>query len=527
MPTSIPLAGLPQFATLNSDSAAPSTTPTQLRGLARFTAEHRAQLADALLADLRRWDAPEAACAAAELLRQPNTYAVVTGQQAGLLTGPLYSIYKAIGAAIHARLLAEQHPEFQFVPVFWIEGDDHDIAEASAIGLLDRAGKPATLRYDDGDPRPLHVGDRVVTHSAISALAEALSEQLLPTDFSDAAAGLLAESYRPGETLADGFARAFYAMLGDTPIVLLSSRSAGLKRLAGDLFAAAIQNRDQAFRLLSDSTESLRGAGLPAPIEPKPGMLFLTHEGQRRGLEPEGDGYRIKGADAWIAETELAEIAANAPERLSPNVVLRPIIQDGMLPTAAYIGGPAELAYQRQIAPLYQLFGMEPPQLIARPFATLLEPKARRVIEQGKWGLPQLLNPEFDPATALLDNQMNAELQAAAERAIALVGNAEQELAEITGAIDASLKGALGAAATAARKQFDDFSKRLRSALKKREQTEIDRLAAAQTLLLPGGALQERFLNPIYLINKFGLEGLRRVLAQIEAGEGVMQVIEV
>ena len=138
-----------------------------------------------------------------------------------------------------------------------------------------------------------------------------------------------------------------------------------------------------------------------------------------------------------------------------------------------------------------------------------------------------MLNPEFDPATALLDNQMNAELQAAAERAIALVGNAEQELAEITGAIDASLKGALGAAATAARKQFDDFSKRLRSALKKREQTEIDRLAAAQTLLLPGGALQERFLNPLYLVNKFGLEGLRRVLAQIEAGEGVMQVIEV
>lgn len=524
MPSSIPLSQLPQFATLKMDTA---TVPIPLRGIARFAPGHRAQLADALLADLRRWEAPASACAAAELLRQPNSYAVVTGQQAGILTGPLYSIYKGIGAAIHSRLLQEQHPGCQFVPVFWIEGDDHDIAEASAIGVLDRAGTPTTLGYDDGDPRPLHVGDRVVAHSAISALAESLRQHLLPTDFSDAALQLLTESYRPGETLADGFARAFYRMLGDTPIVLLNSRSALLKRLAADLFATAIQQRDPAFQLLSEFTESLRAAGLPTPIEPKPGMIFLTHNGQRRGLEQEGEGYRVKATEEWMTETELAEIAANAPERLSPNVVLRPIIQDGILPTAAYIGGPAELAYQRQIAPLYQLFGMEAPALIARPFVTLLEPKVRRVTEQGRWQIEQLLNPEFDPAAALIDNQLNAELQSAAERAIALVNDAEQEFAGLTGQIDASLKGALGAAATGARKQFEDFSKRLRSALKKREQTEIDRLRAAQTLLLPGGTLQERFLNPIYLINKFGVDGLRNIIAQLEAGEGVMQVIEV
>lgn len=524
MPTILPLANLPHFATLKTDKDA-SAIP--LRELSRYTPEHRAQLADALIADLRRWNAPESASAAAALLRQPNTYAVVTGQQAGVLTGPLYSIYKAIGAAIHARLLVEQYPQFQFVPVFWIEGDDHDIAEASAIGLIDRAGKPMTLRYDDGDPRPLHVGDRVVNNEGLGRLADSLQEHLLPTDFSSMALALLTESYRPNETLADGFARAFYAMLGDTNIVLLTSRSVPLKRLASDLFATAIQNRDEAFSVLSDSTESLRAAGLPTPIEPKPGMLFLTHNGERRGLEQEGEGYRIKGTEESITQAELEQIAATTPERLSPNVTLRPIIQDGILPTVAYIGGPAELAYQRQMAPLYKLFGMDAPALIPRPFVTLLEPKVRRVVESGKWSLEQLLHPEFDPATALLDNELNSQLQSAAERALALVNSAEQEFAELTGQIDASLKGALGAAATAARKQFDDFSKRLRSGLKKREQTEIDRLTAAQALLLPNGTLQERFLNPIYLINKFGLDGMRTIITHIEAGEGMMQVIEV
>lgn len=524
MPTSIPLAHLSQFSTLKVDKHA---TQIPLRDRSRYTPEHRAQLADALIADLHRWDAPVSACAAAELLRQPNTYAVVTGQQAGVLTGSLYSIYKAIGAVIHARLLRGEYPEFQFVPVFWIEGDDHDIAEASAIGLLDRAGKPITLHYDDGDPRPLHVGDRLVSQAGLATFAESLREHLLPTDFSDRAVGLLIESYRPSETLADGFARAFYAMLGDTNIVLLNSRSAPLKRLAADLFATAIQKRDEAFQMLSVSTGSLKAAGLPTPIEPKPGMLFLTHNGERRGLEQEGERYRIKGTEEWITESELQQTAANRPDLLSPNVTLRPIIQDGILPTVAYIGGPTELAYQRQMAPLYKLFGMDAPALIPRPFVTLLEPKVRRVIESGKWSLEQLLHPEFDPAIALLDNELNAQLQSAAERALALVNSAEHEFAELTGQIDASLKGALGAAATAARKQFDDFSKRLRSGLKKREQTEIDRLTAAQTLLLPNGTLQERFLNPIYFINKFGLEGMQNIIAQIEAGEGIMQVINV
>lgn len=521
MPTHIPLLRLPQFETSGLREPIDARMIV-LRNLSRFTPEHRAILADALLADLHRWNAPPQAIAAAERLRQPNAYAVVTGQQAGLLTGPLYSIYKAMGAVIQGR-----RPDYQFVPVFWIEADDHDFAEASAVGVLDRAGKPAMLRYDDGDPRPLHVGDRVVSQEGLLALAESLRQHLLPTDFSDAAIGLLTDSYRPGETLADGFARAFYAIAGDVPIVLLNSRSAPLKRLAGDLFAAAITERDAAFAALSKSTESLRASGIPTPIEPKPGMLFLTHNGERRGLEPQGgEGYRIKGTEEWISEAELRQIAATAPERLSPNVALRPIIQDGILPTTIYIGGPTELAYQRQVSQLYRLFGMKEPTVIPRPFATLIEPKVRRVVEQGRWGIQELLNPAFDPATALMDGQLNDQLHAAAERALALVNDAEQELVGIAGEIDASLKGALGAAATAARKQFDDFSKRLRSALKKREQTEADRLTAAQTLVLPDGALQERFLNPIYFINKFGLDGFRAMLGQLQAGEGLMQLMD-
>lgn len=500
-----------------------------LRSLDRFTDTHREALADAVLRDLRKWNAPDAALAAADALRDSRSYAVVTGQQAGMAGGPLYTLYKAAGAVKAAAELARLEPDHRFVPVFWIEADDHDFAEASTIPLLDRAGNACTVAYNDGNERPLHVGDRPNNADGLAALVAELREVLPQTEFADDALRIITDSYRIGndETLADGFARAMYAMLGDTPLVVASSRNPALKRLAADVFERQALVPEPLLHAVEDITAKLRERSLPTPIDPKLGGLFITHDGERRSLVPEGMEYLVKGTDQRMTRDDVARIAREHPERLSPNVMLRPIVQDAIFPTAIYLGGPGEIAYLRQILPAYAGFGMEYPAVAPRPFVLIVEPKVRRLLESGEYSLEMLVSPDFDAAAILVDGEIVEELEKAKERAAEKMREAFAEMMVVTRRIDPTLEKTLGSAEAGAAKSVDDLAKRLRSALKKKQQTGIDRLNTARTMLLPGNVPQERGSSPLYFIARYGLERFRQVLDGITMESGVVQVAEV
>lgn len=499
-----------------------------LRGLERFTPEARRVLADAVGADLAAWGAPASAVASAALLAEPDVYAVVTGQQAGIAGGPLYTFYKAIGAVRAASELARLHPEHRFVPVFWIEADDHDFEEVRGVTVLDRAGSPATARYDDGDARPLHVGDRAVSAEGLTALADALSELLPATEFGGDAVRSFVGAYAGARTLADGFARYVYALLGDTNLVLVNSRNAALKGLAADVFAREAASPTALFSALTESTGRLSGMGIPTPIEPKPGALFITHEGERRALEViAGEGYAIKGTDIRLSFEEAAELARTAPERFSPKVALRPIVQDAILPTALYLGGPSEISYLRQVRDAYGLFDVPAPAVGPRPFVMLTEPKVRRAMESVGIDLKGLLAERFDAAALLVDQGEQAEIETARDRALARIVEAGAELEPITAAIDPTLTKALGAATAGAAKGMEDLARRLAAALRKKQQTEIDRVNAARTFLLPGGVLQERSLSAIFFVARFGTERFGAALSVIAADVPGVQVIAI
>lgn len=497
-----------------------------LRRLDRFTPDHRQALAAAITEHLVRWDAPAPALESAATLRDPGSYAVVTGQQAGIAGGPLYTLYKAIGAVRAAQELSRLHPEHRFVPVFWIEGDDHDFDEARKIVLLDRSGSPQSLSYDDGVSAPLHVGDRPNSEPGVAALVASLREILPPTEFTDQAISLVTGSYRNGERLADGFARALYAIFGETPLVLVDSRNPALKRLAADLFAKEAADPAPLFDAVRERTAVLADAGQPTPISPKQGALFITHEGERRSLVADENGYTIKGTQTHMSRDEAAALAGRSPEIFSPNVALRPIVQDAILPTAIYLGGPSEVAYLRQIRDGYGAFGMEPSAVMPRPFVLLLEPKVRRVLDGGDLSLEELLAEQFDAAAHAVDGALLDEVEEGRERALEGLRRAYAEMESVTKRIDPTLEKTLGAAAAGAAKGVEDLAKRLGSALKKKQQTEIDRLAGARTMLMPGGSLQERVLNPLYFVDKYGLERFREALRGIALQPGMMQVVE-
>ena len=500
--------------------------PGSLRDISGFTAHHRNVLADAIISDLEDWHAPSSAFREAEKLRSTGTYAVVTGQQAGIATGPLYTLYKAVGTIRAAGELSRAYPEHQFVPVFWIEGDDHDFDEARTISVMERSGDVRTVRYDDADSRRRHVGDRIVSREGLETFMAEIREVLGETDFTPEVLTALEEAYQGNNrTLGDGFARFMYALAGDLPLVLVSSRNTQLKALAASVFATEASNPDRLFNALQSRTEELSSQALPTPITPKPGALFVTHDGERKSLDIEENGYRIKGTEEVLSREEAAATATKHPELFSPNVALRPVVQDTILPTAIYLGGPSEIAYLNQLHSVYPLFGIEQPAIAPRPFVTLVEPKAARVLENSSVSIEQLFDTGFDPATFLMDEEKEKEIEGILAAAHKSVESGFEMFADITNDIDKSLDKALGAGMHKAGKELENFGSRLKAALKRRNETEINRLNGARALLLPSGSLQERTLNPLYIANKYGMDRLRTLLQEIDCTAGAMQML--
>lgn len=530
--TTIPLSELgpqfPRFLTETTDDPSlllDGAPPDDLRDISGISEDHRQSLVESILSDLSHWHAPESARSAAQGLAETNAYAVVTGQQAGFATGPMYTIYKALGAIVLAKRYAEAFPDATFVPVFWIEGDDHDFEEARTVVLAELSGDARTLRYDDGDESRRHVGDRAVDSTGLEAFLTEAREILGDTDFTDDLFTTIREAYGADATLADGFARTMYGLLGDTDLVLVSSRNPGLKRLAAEVFATEAADPELLFEAVKGRTYELSGDDIPTPIDPKPGALFITHDGLRRSLVPDGDGYIIRDTDERLTRADASDLARSQPERFSPNVALRPLVQDAILPTAVYVGGPSEVAYLRQLRDAYPMFGMSQPAIAPRPFVTLVERKAERGLEQTGVDIRKLFDPEFDPATFLLDEETERELERITTEAGEMISKGFSLLESLTNDLDESLTKSLEASSHKAGKELENFSGRLRGALKRKNETAIKRIDNSRSLLLPGGSLQERAMNPMYFVNKFGLETFRAACNAVDLAPGSMQFI--
>lgn len=499
----------------------------ELRDLGRFDEGHRRRLVEGILADLRRWGAPASAVTSAERLVDPDVGAVVTGQQAGIAGGPLYTLYKAVGAVRAAAELERRYPGRSAVPVFWIEGEDHDFDEVRSVGLLENSGDLRKVSYDDGDSRPVSIASRPVDPEAWRSFVDDLVDVLGTTDFTDDLLELLNGSYlHEGESLVDGFARFMYALLGEgTPLVLLSASSPALRTLASDVLEGEALNPDTYHDAVVRGTEAAARGGLPTPIDPRPGHLFLQHNGERIALDPEDGGYHLRRTDLRFTREEIATIARTAPGRLSGNVALRPVIQDAILPTFLYLGGPGELAYLGQVRELYRVAGIAPPAVAPRPFVLLIEPKVERVLGRDIDDLRELLAEDFDPVARVVDPEVEAQIGKGELEGVEQIAAAFDRFTDLISSIDPTLEKAAGASQTRATKELESLAGRLRGALKRTHEAEINRLRSARALLLPGGSLQERQLSILHYLNRYGIEVVRRVLGEVTVGEKRVQVL--
>jgi bacillithiol biosynthesis cysteine-adding enzyme BshC len=428
--------------------------------------------------------------------------AIVTGQQAGLFGGPLFVLFKALATVQVARLLTERgHPA---VPVFWVASDDHDFAEVRSVSVIDTAGGIRTLRYS---PHREPLGEpawRIVLDETITALVDELAAALPRNLGGDEVLGLVAECYRPGETLAGAFARFVSRLLPE--LVVLEPADRALKALAAPVLVREVREASPTSRLAIEAGKALLAAGYHQQVPVRPGFLnmFALVQGQRRALALVEGQVEVRGTRQRLPLDEVVREIEAEPERWSAGALLRPLVQDALLPTAAYVGGPAEIAYHAQIGPSYAHFGIPRPALLPRPSLTLVEPThARSLSAEGL----TLVDLEADPEA--LVGRWAREAYPGVEAAFASTREAvEREMGaveEALAAADPTLRAAAAAARGRALHQVEGLHEKALRALKKRDQGRADRLRRTRDALFPGGAFQERGVGLICPLAERGL----------------------
>jgi bacillithiol biosynthesis cysteine-adding enzyme BshC len=315
--------------------------------------------------------APDASKYASARLADPRAVAVVTGQQAGLFGGPVYTLLKAITAL---KLAARLERDFRVpvVPIFWIDAEDHDWDEVSGCGVLDADLAPHTVRVS----KPAGANEKPVARVSLDeSVATALEElrRLLPqTEFTADLIYELGRSYMPGVGMTIAFGRWIETLLGPYGLVVFDSADTTAKPLVRDIFIRELETAGRTAALATDAGAALAARGYHAQVTPAADSVALFHlDGRREPIKRDGEEFVI--GETRVPAAALIKDADDHPERFSPNVLLRPLVQDTLFPTVAYVAGPSELAYLGQLRGIYQHFNVPMPLVYQRASATILD----------------------------------------------------------------------------------------------------------------------------------------------------------
>lgn len=502
--------------------------PRQRGQIALQVADHfqfRSELRDILAEQNAAFGASESSLRNVERLANPETVAVVTGQQLGLFSGPLYTLYKTV-TAIQLASRLEQTTGRPAVPVFWLEGEDHDFAEVASASVYHSTGIQQ-VQYGLEDDSHLSSNSpvgRIRLNDSIGETIDALEALLPPTEFRLDVIERVRKSYRPNATFLQSFVSLMGDLFKDHGLVFVTGDDPRLKRIAAPLFRKEIRDFKKSAALLKRASGKLEDVyHVQARSEP-PNLFLLTPDG-RKSLTLEGSGFGLKGSEATYSEEALLSLVDEQPEMFSPNVVLRPIYQDTILPTAAYVAGPGEIAYFSQFKTIYEWAGIPMPIIYPRASVTLLESKTRRILERFNVSIPDFETPIDKMFHSIVVNAMDVDAESIFERAGQHIHDAVNTVGPAIEAVDHSLGKSAESTRVALMKEWNRLKDRVLKAEKRRHEQTHTQLSNAQGSLFPGGALQERVVSPLYFMNKYGPELIDRLMNEIELDTSSHQVL--
>lgn len=486
----------------------------------------RVRLAEILVDQNRRWQGGEAALTNAARIGHDQTRVVVTGQQVGLALGPLFTVYKAVTAIQQARRLARERGGAPVVPVFWMATEDHDLAEVLQPLVLQSdlgAWKPLSLARPPGMKNAGAVG-RLTLPDSIEGWIQQLP--MSGSDFAEDVRALLHASYAPGTRLSDAFAKLLHRLLPDSGLVIIDADHPELKAMAAPLWEQALAEPDRIMQALAGRTWELE-ARFAAPLRLRPPHLFLLDDEGRHAIDVDHGVYTVAGRPGRFSYTEIRAQCGVSWQHVSPNVVLRPLYQDFLLPNLAYVAGPGEVAYFAQIAPAYEALGLDMPTIWPRGSYAWLTPSLGRVLR--KEGL-SIADVAADPVTwfkseAMAHIPVDSEawlstLRRDLERAIATF---EQDAR----AVHPDFHGASAVAAARIDRIQHYLARRLTKAARKRNATFENRILRLRNHAYPQGRPQERIMSALSLVAYRGLDVFRKASDWLDEDPTAQHVYEI
>lgn len=472
--------------------------------IARVQGRHpsRDAIASVLADQQRRRGAPAEALAASQRLRDPRTVAIVTGQQAVLFGGPMFTLLKALTAIKLADQVTREHG-VPAIAVFWIDAEDHDWNEVSRCLVLDGEFRPRAITL----PPPRGAGDVAVASvrldDSIAPAVDELTKTLAPTEFTSALLSRLREGYAQGHGMVEAFGRWLESVLGPLGLVVYDSSDPVAKPLVRDVFAREIREPGRTAQLAASAGAQLSARGYHAQVSVQEDSVALFHlDGGRRPIKRQGDQFAID--DIRRSSTALLDDIVAHPAEFSPNVLLRPIVQDTIFPTVCYVAGPNELAYLAQLRDVYGHFGVPMPLIYPRATATLLDSAASRFLSRYQVRL-ESLQPQDEGA---LNRLLKAHLPASVDASFAAMQRTVEErmaaLIKAVPEIDPTLEGAARSTLGRMQHELQALQSKIIHAAKRRDETLRRQFIRTQALAFPDGEPQERALGFIYFLNRYG-----------------------
>jgi bacillithiol biosynthesis cysteine-adding enzyme BshC len=467
-------------------------------GRIEFSAERRAALIDAL-----RVQNPESP--ALHSLAQPGTVAVVTGQQVGLFSGPCYTIYKLLHAIKLAAWLSENG--LPAVPVFWLATEDHDFAEVNHAWVFGADHQPRKMEM-----RRASVEQPVGGVSLVGPPVRELRAAMHGLPFGEEVADLVQETYRDGSTMGRAFSELLRRLLAQFDVPYLDPMLPAFRTLAAPALAAAVAAAPDLTSGVLARNHELAAAGYHAQVhvEDHTSFVFLLENGKRLALRRTGDEY-VQNSRRFTSR-ELMDRAAS----LSPNAILRPVIQDSMLPTVAYIGGPAEIAYLAQSEALYRVLLGRMPVAVPRSGFTILDTRSARLMERDQLSLGDFFHGEISLKERIASRLVPAALAGRMRESSATVASAVARMrAELT-AFDPTLARALDRSARKIDYQLAKMERKTgREAMRRDEHAARD-AASLYGLIYPERHLQERLYSILPFLAQHGLDLIGAIYQAIE-----------
>jgi len=490
----------------------------------RYERQRRA-VADLIAAQQQRRGAPAEAVAAAAKLRDPRAVAVVTGQQAGLFGGPLFTLLKALTAVRLAERVRDEQ-RVPVVPVFWIDAEDHDWDEVKSCGLLDVELNLLTIALSNLPGANEHSVARMRLDESVRRAVDDLEAALPRTEFTPGLIEQLRGAYRPGAGMADAFGQWLEAILGPRGLVVFDAADPAAKPVVAPVFALEIEHAGRTSQLAAEAGAALQARGYHAQVSPNERNPALFHlDGGRQSIRAHDGGFTI--GDRTCTREALLDLVRRTPEAFSPNVLLRPLVQDTLFPTICYIAGPSELAYLGQLRGVYQAFGIPMPLMLQRATATILDSNSMRFLTRHDFPLEQLRAQDEAALNQLLEAQLPDSVEASLEEAARVVAERMEALAEAVPLIDPTLEGATRS--TLGRMQ-DDLKKlhgKIIHAAKRKDETLRRQFRHAQAQAFPGGHPQERTIGFVYFLNKYGPALVDRLGDELTLDMGTHWVITI